>query len=81
MPFLFYFILMFCSYDTSLQTFWYRGCEICDDGEPLINGTMCAIGVDENNETIYDTPPIWELESNSTCEENITKVCWFPYDG
>ena len=64
-------------YDTSLKTFWYTGCEICANGERLVNGTWCPVMTD--NTTTFEKAFIWELESDTFCEDGGNKVCWFDY--
>jgi len=67
-------------YDTSLETFWYKGCEICPSGIRPVNDTLCPTTtlVNGTNVTTYDAIPLWELGSATSCEAG-TEVCWFEY--
>eukprot|EP00980_Cylindrotheca_fusiformis_P016840 scaffold5085_cov115-Cylindrotheca_fusiformis.AAC.5 len=67
-------------YDTVLETFWYRGCEICPNGMRPVNGTLCPTTtlVDGVNQTTYETFKLWEMDSTSSCGGD-NDVCWFSY--
>jgi hypothetical protein len=70
-------------YDSSLETFWYKGCEVCEDGSPAIADSefisKCPTTLSGSNETTYEFFNILSLDSNTTCtgEKN---VCWFSYE-
>jgi hypothetical protein len=67
-------------YDALLETFWYKGCEICPDRMLPVNDTLCptTILVDGVNETTYESYSIWDLDSATNCDEDAL-VCWFPF--
>ena len=64
-------------YDTSKRTFWYTGCEICANGERLVDGQWCP--VKGNHSLVYEKASIWGLESDTFCDGDGNKVCWFDY--
>jgi hypothetical protein len=67
-------------YDTLLETFWYKGCEICPNGRWPVNDTLCPTTtlVDGVNETTYESYEFWDLDSATNCVED-TQTCWFPF--
>eukprot|EP00980_Cylindrotheca_fusiformis_P016841 scaffold5085_cov115-Cylindrotheca_fusiformis.AAC.6 len=67
-------------YETALETFWYKGCEICPNGMRPVNDTLCPTTtlVNGMNETTYDAFRLWELDSATSCDGG-NDVCWFPY--
>jgi hypothetical protein len=64
-------------YDAFLETFWYKGCEVCPgpDKSWPVNGTLCL--VDGSNET-YKSYDFWDLDSATNCDPDVL-VCWFPF--
>jgi hypothetical protein len=67
-------------YDTLLETFWYKGCEVCPSGMRPVNGTLCPTTtlVDGVNQTTYESYQIWDLDSETNCDADAL-TCWFPY--
>ncbi|KAL3944759.1 MAG: hypothetical protein SGBAC_001178 [Bacillariaceae sp.] len=67
-------------YDSALESFWYKGCEVCPSGLRPVNDTMCPTTalVNGTNVTTYEDIPLWELSSKSNCVAD-TQVCWFEY--
>mmetsp|Transcript_32020 Transcript_32020/g.77794 ORF Transcript_32020/g.77794 Transcript_32020/m.77794 type:complete len:371 (-) Transcript_32020:222-1334(-) len=67
-------------YDSALETFWYKGCEICPSGLQAVNGTLCPTVnlVNGTNVTTYEDIPLWELGSATNCAAD-PQVCWFEY--
>eukprot|EP00980_Cylindrotheca_fusiformis_P016838 scaffold5085_cov115-Cylindrotheca_fusiformis.AAC.3 len=67
-------------YDTVLETFWYKGCEICPNGVRAVNDTLCPTTTLVNgvNETTYETYGLLDLDSATYCDGE-KDVCWFPY--
>lgn len=70
-------------YDSALQTFWYKGCEVCESGLRPVNDTMCPIiteGVNGTNATVtYEDVPLWSFKNSATDCSAEVPVCWFPY--
>jgi hypothetical protein len=65
-------------YDSLLETFWYKGCEICPNGMLPVNDTLCLTTDYGVNETEYRSYAFWDLDSATNCEEDAL-VCWFSY--
>lgn len=67
-------------YDALLETFWYKGCEICPNGMRPVNDTLCPTTtmVDGVNQTTFESYNFWDLDSATNCDTG-SQVCWFPY--
>ena len=67
-------------YDSALQTFWYKGCEVCPSGVRPVNDTWCPIADANGNLTsTYENVPLWEFKNSATDCAAETPVCWFEY--
>ncbi|CAJ1945256.1 unnamed protein product [Cylindrotheca closterium] len=67
-------------YDSALETFWWKGCEICPSGLQPVNDTLCPTTtlVNGTNVTTYEDIAIWDLGSATNCAAD-PQVCWFEY--
>ena len=67
-------------YDASIDRFWYKGCEVCEDGVPPVNGTLCPTMflINGQNVSTYESFFLWELNRTSLCTDEY-RFCFYAY--
>jgi hypothetical protein len=62
-------------YDSGMESFWYKGCEICPDadGSAPMNGANCAVAtlVNGTNGREYQSFVLCDLDHGTACVDDV----------
>jgi hypothetical protein len=67
-------------YHVGRESFSHKGCEICPNGSPAVNGNLCGETIFANGDyqTTYEPFDLGQLDQGSSCDDG-RRACFIPY--